>query len=82
MVFSADALDDYIADNGETFNVTITDPVAPAYETVTLGKDNVVTTITDNRGATPPPESDVEELTISIVTTDASGPILTNSTVA
>ncbi|WP_168188881.1 retention module-containing protein [Thiomicrorhabdus sediminis] len=79
-VFSADALDDYIKDNGETFNVTITNPVAPAYETVKLGDDKVVTTITDN--STPGTESGEDVVTISIVATDAQGNILGKSEVA
>ncbi|QOY52751.1 beta strand repeat-containing protein [Candidatus Sulfurimonas baltica] len=82
-VFSANALDDYLADNGENFNVTISNPVAAAYETVALGTSSVVTTITDNSTTTtPPPETDAEAVTISIVATDADGNILADSTVA
>lgn|GEM_PF-2176031 len=48
---SADALDDYISDNGEFFNVTISNYQSPspaAYASVTVREEGVETTITDN----------------------------------
>ncbi|WP_188353791.1 immunoglobulin-like domain-containing protein, partial [Malaciobacter pacificus] len=50
-VFSANALDDYVADSGETFNVQITDDTytnATAYENVIHDTTAVVTTIIDD----------------------------------
>ncbi|WP_321277169.1 Ig-like domain-containing protein [Thiomicrorhabdus indica] len=48
---SADALDDYISDNGELFNVTISNYQSPSpatYAAVSVREEGVETTITDN----------------------------------
>ncbi len=53
---SADALDDYMADNGETFTVTIGNysaPNTPVYEDVSIDQGAVTTTITDDSGTNP-----------------------------
>ncbi len=81
-VFSVDALDDYLADNNETFNVTISNPSNTSYNTVTVdvNNDEVISTITDN--TIPGTEADAEAVTISIVATDKDGNIIPDSTVA
>ena len=91
-VFSAVANDDYIADNGETFNVQITDDTyskASDYENVIHDTTPVVTTITDNSkpvdGNTPhdpndtpnhTTESNKEIVTIKLFAADSNGNVI------
>jgi VCBS repeat-containing protein len=87
--FNVDTIDDNLADNGEKFNLKITDVATTEFEPVnTKGyKDtsnnvhvnNVTTTITDNTGKPEdnsngtPPESDSEDVVIKLVAVDSNG---------
>ena len=82
---SADALDDYIADNGEKFTVTISNYVPTSssnYGAVTINGSGVTTTITDNSTTTPnensTTETTQETVILKIVACDSNGePIIT-----
>ena len=83
-VFSAEALDDFMSDSGETFNVQIvpgTYTEAGNYETVSYDTTPIVTTIIDDTG-TPNtladgPEGDHEVVLVKLVALDENGdPIL------
>jgi len=81
--FSTSTFDDYKADNGETFNVSINNgsytPPTPTtgYENVVIDTTPVVTTIKDDTGTpnTPNdgPEPTHEAVQIQLVAADASG---------
>ncbi len=84
-VFSADALDDYLADSGETFNVAIVDDTyteAAKYENVIHDTTPVVTTIIDDsQPGTPNDPSDSVEpnqevVEIKLFAADANGNVL------
>ena len=95
-VFSAVANDDYIADNGETFNVQITDDTyskASDYENVIHDTTPVITTITDNSkpvdGNTPHDPNDTpnhttennkEIVTIKLFAADSNGNVIKDGT--
>ena len=77
---TAEALDDYIADNGETFEVSISNyasPTTPVYEDVVVNTTAVTTTITDDTGtpntSNDGPETIHEAVIIKLVACDASG---------
>ncbi len=84
-VFTAAANDDYLSDNGEKFNVQITDNTysnAAAYENVITDTTPVITTITDDTGTpnTPNdgPETTHESVIIKLIAADASGNAITD----
>ena len=81
-VFSAEALDDYISDSGETFNVQITDDTyteASKYEDVIHDETPIVTTIIDDsepntpNDPTDPKEPELDSVTVKLVSTDING---------
>ncbi|WP_071626384.1 immunoglobulin-like domain-containing protein [Poseidonibacter lekithochrous] len=86
-VFQAVALDDYISDNNETFNVQITDDTysnASFYENVIHNTTPVVTTIKDDTGTpnTPNdgPEPTHESVILKLVALNSDGtPVLDGS---
>ena len=91
-VITVATLDDYVADNGEKYEVALNTGsyTAPAggdvYENVAINTDPVTTTITDDTDTTPnnpsdtPKENDAEQVILKIVACDASGnPIMTGA---
>ena len=85
-VFSAQALDDYIADGNETFYVQIVEGTFTqegAYGSVTYPELPVETVIVDNSTeATPQVEENVEGITLRLVATDRAGHIINPVTIA
>lgn len=81
--FTTDTIDDYIADNGETYTVQITDDTysnASAYENVIHDTTPVVTTILDNSQANTPNnpsddtvEANSEAVVVKLIPTDSLG---------
>jgi len=62
-VFSADAIDDFTADDNENFTVTISNPTGTDYENVEVNTshDTVTSTITDDISIGTPVNGDVNE---------------------
>ena len=89
-VFSADANDDYIADNNETFKVQLTDNTytdTTTYENVVHDTTAIITTIEDDSKPNTPNdpldaiESDLDSVTLKLVATDSVGNTVATSSV-
>ena len=83
VAFTTDTLDDYIADNGETFTANLIDGTysnAAAYENVIVDGTVTTTIIDDSNPDTPdtPDEPDQENVTLTLVAADENGAPLTD----
>ncbi len=88
VAFSTDVLDDYIADNGETFTAQIIDDTysnASAYENVIHDVSSITTTIVDNSQPGTPNdpsddtvEPDIDTVIIRLIAVENGNPILGN----
>ncbi|MGJ0301620.1 Calx-beta domain-containing protein, partial [Aliarcobacter cryaerophilus] len=81
-VFEVETLDDYLADDNETFKVSINDssykhPSTPIYENVKTDTSSVTTTIKDNTTTNPnnpsTNEKEQEQVVLKIVAADKDG---------
>jgi hypothetical protein len=86
-VFSAAALDDIVADNGETFTVTLEDGSftnESTYEDVAYAGSVTTTIIDDSNPDTPntPDEPTQETVTLTVIAVDAQGNPIANSQIA
>ncbi len=89
--FSTDIIDDFIADNGETFTVQIIDDSynnAAAYENVIHDVSSITTTILDDSQPNTPNdptdgiEPDMESVTIKLIALDELGNEVNTNTIA
>ncbi len=80
--FSATAIDDVLADNGETFTVELEGNYSEAstYEKVTYNDATVTTTIVDETSTTPTTDDD-NAFTFQLFAADASGNVSTDASV-
>ncbi|MCP4503903.1 MAG: hypothetical protein GY822_28585, partial [Deltaproteobacteria bacterium] len=73
-ILNATAIDDILAENSETFKITMSNVDVSAYEKVVIGTTEVTTTITDE--ATPGTEDTV---TVKLIACDINGDELSTS---